>query len=307
MNFWELVLERHDRGSFGPMVAAFWLQTKEPWPRRTYDHTFLADALDEIGRAMYGASWQGAGREYLQGRWFREGERRRQTATNSRGPTQILQPLETVRRVSMAPKTTEQPTARPTADPAALAKAIAALKEFEESAQTSAERWAAVQGRAITEAADGLLQTALRAPAGGGIGAPLPATLWHSEQLDPRFVLCQMSPNEPFSSAHAGTGFYKIFVTNKSLGDLLRRIEQRSSAAGSAMNRFERGLADLIAKFPSGSPTTRANLLTAAQERFPGLTEYAFDTVWRSAVAGNPAWTRPGPKKKVSPPPGGWF
>ena len=56
-------------------------------------------------------------------------------------------------------------------------------------------------------------------PAKGGEMTPIPRTWWNSERLGPRFVRCQVNPNEPHGGAFAGNDFWFIFIENGSLRD----------------------------------------------------------------------------------------
>jgi hypothetical protein len=80
-------------------------------------------------------------------------------------------------------------------------------------------RFSIVQGKIRDALADGRIVSALRDPIGGSLSPPVSTNLWNVEDpiVRSRFVVCQMSPLEPFSPAFAGSRFKLIFVTRDSL------------------------------------------------------------------------------------------
>lgn len=65
--------------------------------------------------------------------------------------------------------------------------------------------------------ASGTLIWVWRPVDGGKMSPPLAADLWNTEKIEARFMMCQMNPDEPFSSGFAGDGFGWIYLTRESL------------------------------------------------------------------------------------------
>jgi hypothetical protein len=83
------------------------------------------------------------------------------------------------------------------------------------------QRLKTVQQEIVTRCESGELVSAIRARA-GGVMKVVPRTWWNTESLDNRFIMCQLSPSEPFGSAYAGDDFCWIFLTNESLQKYLQ-------------------------------------------------------------------------------------
>lgn len=114
-------------------------------------------------------------------------------------------------------------------------------------------RFEAVTRMIATEAEAGRLVTGLR-PTVGGVVRAIPAVSWNTEELSPRFTMCQMHPADPFSRAFAGEDFEWIFVGAESLKQVVNGLKSKPASSSLARRRAVEFLTPIVSK-PKGDKT----------------------------------------------------
>jgi hypothetical protein len=99
-----------------------------------------------------------------------------------------------------------------------------------EVVRPSLQRRAAVDAEFAKQCEAGQLLTFYRATEGGEMH-PIPRAWWNTEKSS-RFIMCQLSPTKPFSTAFAGESFAWIFVSRESLDRYLNGQPFAKAIAG---------------------------------------------------------------------------
>lgn len=197
----------------------FWLQGS--WPRDSSTHVFLAGAIDAIGKAMYGQEWRGSLDVGLQLEpalplWDMDGSF-----------------PETFRAHALLAKHRPELGRKPFKGAVHGVKELSGeewqaarevVKQLNKDKLAGVKRFGTVRQTIIRHAEAGTLHTASR-PIPGGQYTPIPAWWWNSENLHPRFEMCQINPQDPFGNGFAGQGYCWIFVTRESLERLIAGLK----------------------------------------------------------------------------------
>jgi hypothetical protein len=184
----------------------FWTRP-DVWPFDTRDYVFLARAVHQIGKHLFGDEWRGV-------------------EPTVRAPKPAPRPLDEVlaereqkqglaATYTLAELTAEQQRRlRPAPDPEEVNRTLAAMG-----------RWNAVQRRIADAARDGVLKTAVR-PYAGGEPIGLTAGVWNTEVFWPWFEECRMHPEDPFrqGSLRPRSPESWIFIGRQSLDQFLETV-----------------------------------------------------------------------------------
>jgi hypothetical protein len=257
----------------------FWTQ-RYRWPRDTGDYVFLARAVHQVGKHLFGDEWRG-------------------DEPTVKAPRPAPRPLDDVmaervkKRGVAATYTLAELVAererqkQPPPDPNELTTIRAAIR-----------RWQAVRQQVAEWCASAVLRSATR-PYAGGVPADLPAGDWNSEQFWHRFNECRMYPEDPFNlaSKRPTSPASYIFVAR----DDLDRLTAPRLTAG-AERRCQRWLENEMRNSPTRRPQPRRDFWRDAQGQFRGLSKRAFDRAWAKAVdaTGATAWSAAGAPRKRS-------
>jgi hypothetical protein len=190
----------------------FW-SDESGWPVDTRSHLFLARAVDGVGKTLFGDGWTG-----------------KEPTTEIYRPLPYLPPSTgsdayfahellrvshpDLKRAPLRFGPGSLPIVRFTGQEWTMARAL--VKTNHDEHAPALARFRQTTATMAAWAAEGKLLTALRPTAGGDFTALAPLA-WNTEQLDPRFTLCQMSPRDPFSPGFAGDGFGWIYIERESL------------------------------------------------------------------------------------------
>src|SRR4051794_9732110 len=161
------------------MNREFWSKPNK-WPRDQEGFVFLARAAEEIGRKLFGSAWDAEIAGY-------DADLSSARAIGYTGPNSSLGMEAALERK------------------ARLAEATSRLQRVLDP----------VRSVIAVSAAAGAFVTALRPVPGGGLGEPLPANCWNTDdqRIATRFDFCRMSREDPFDNRAEGHGF--IFIESK--------------------------------------------------------------------------------------------
>lgn len=171
---------------------SFW-SDESRWPYDPPGYVFLLRAVNEMGRAMYPNIWTNLEPGFLPLSNFPDWAREPDKAL-------LIHHSEMQRR---AQHSAIGQTGRLLVELICAAQMEASLERFDKEAaraEAVAKRLQAVASQIVGWLTAGKLIAALRFQRGGGIGEPLMAAIWQTENWGPRFFRGQMNPNEPFSS-----------------------------------------------------------------------------------------------------------
>ena len=122
--------------------------------------------------------------------------------------------------------------------------------------------------------ANGRLLSVLCPPDGGAFSFPQPPGHWNSENIDNRFVRCQIDPKVPFSATHTGAGHQWIFITRQSL-DAFKKDQTPQEIGASAKkhlgsNRvaFKLKLIEIVLASPTKRSISRDALRKLARDEY---------------------------------------
>ena len=288
----------------------FWLRESLAWPDDAYGQVFLGNAMNVLGRAMFGEAWTGY-----------------ETSVDL-----LLKPLPLIpnfastlerRHASTMVSVVEGHTTRPPSFDGDLVE----YKPWAEARQLRAENLQQLQPirdrlwkvKAAIHASlrDGDLEYCLLPLLGGSFERGPAKESWNATAwvVEQRFYMCQMHPSKPFQVGVTGSGYNWIFVSQHSLQQSLGRVlENKSTPARSTRKGGARSRSDIAAeaacrvwlvKVMESDPGKRGNndqpapvkddLLAQAKVKFSGLSARAFDRAYAAAIkTGNGrfiAWT----------------
>ena len=206
----------------------FWIG--EDWPIDAMGYTFLGRAIIRLGEAMYPETWTPFDGITFPARLPENvcvsdfgviGTPDEATPTERLGIHRLLEQrrpdlgraeerLATFGRI-VPPFTEEE-----------WLEGLGLAIEHDGAAREMKQRFSRVLSVLVTEFLSGRLTTVLRDLDGGRFTSPLDPHLWNSENLSPRFILCQMNPAAAFGPGVTGDGFQYIFVEKSGLESLLK-------------------------------------------------------------------------------------
>jgi hypothetical protein len=212
----------------------FWAKPQN-WPHDPLGYVFLARAVANIGRAVFGDEW--TGRESST-----EGVRglpplRRSSTSDRLHAHEILAQRDpeylrwraaeahshnattSMAEVSLSSSTTKQLPPYYTAEgwTSEWWSAARTRMQREEDAQRPIfERLARVQREIVIRCESGELSSAIR-PRPGGEMKPVPRNWWNTENWLYRFAFCQLHPTDPFGTDVSGERHCWIYLTEESL------------------------------------------------------------------------------------------
>ncbi|WP_426531773.1 hypothetical protein [Bradyrhizobium sp. McL0615] len=219
-------------------MIAFWRDPSR-WARDDAAHVFLARAVHEIGKALFGKEWTGD-ETYVELMQFlpmqkSEGSVGQQSFANQllvRHHPEFGRKLP-IRRASNHGGFSGPPASFRFTDQEWKA-AYSIVARDHELKLPALLRFAKVKERIIELAESGKLITALRHTVGGDPVA-VHRSFWNSERLSVRFSYCQMHPNKPFGIGVAGDGYCWIFVTRESLRHCVAALAPQPGSAAEAL------------------------------------------------------------------------
>ena len=241
----------------------FWLQG-QPWPRDPAGYIFLARAVNQIGKAIYGIKWSGCEPGTSLPRLL--------PSKHSAGEGAKIRAHDLI-----ASQFPERPILRMTSpvwqsvpdfsdDQWKAAQKIAA--DLQREAIPACRRFSTVRETIIRECEARQLVAAYRGHDGRML--EVPPQHWNGDNLENRFVICRYNPRDPFSIGIAGEGFLPIFTTGDSLKIILQRharTEVQGSAATSEQDRDAGKFHEIPAVAPKGGVVGRTHKLLLA--KFP--------------------------------------
>jgi hypothetical protein len=275
--------------------SLWWAENNSTWPRDSRDWVFLARAVYEIGRARYPSEWTGD--EPVT--W-----RNPSPATETPLPedpseadhrqVQYAHQVLKEQHPEVAAKVLTFPTLiRP--DDWKLARI-----ETERLRLVSLRiiwRFEAITRMIATEAEAGRLVTGLR-PTDGGVVRVMPVEWWNTENLCPRFTMCQMHPAEPFSRAFTGEDFEWIFVRAKSLKQFVNNLKSKPASSTLARRRATEFLRPIVSE-PKPERMTKSKLKKQCMEQ-TGVNDSGFRETWeylKTSGVTHSSWSKRGAPK----------
>jgi hypothetical protein len=207
------------------------------WPRDPRGYVFLARAVDEIGRAMFGQDWTGkeVTTELV----------RSLPDQYMASPADASNARDVLLKLPQYAKQLPNPEALPSslsnlALPARRTGIIrpdsftskqwsaaqAAIRRQQEELAPAWRRLGAVQLKIVSLCESRELTSAIRHKAGGEMGT-IPRAWWNTESWHNRFTRCQLNPKEPFGIGSAGDNYCWIFFNSREP----RQIFEKSIAA----------------------------------------------------------------------------
>jgi hypothetical protein len=271
----------------------FWFAGERNWPRDTASHVFLARAVYEIGTSLFGDDW-GAAVDIIQEfepaftRWPSE---------RTQGAVHRAHDLLAHHRPEFG-RTRRRANQRVRGlDPEEWLAADQVVAKLNEEVGPGIRRFQNIKESITQQAQAGKLVIAIR-PLPGGEFREAPPWWWNSEAIDSRFQMCQLNPEEPFSSGFAGDGYHWIYVTRASLDGYIRSLAPEAKQTVSVENQCQVWLERQFA-LPATENWGKDHFQTAAAERFGGaLAVRMFLRAWDAAVkkAGNESRRKAGRK-----------
>lgn len=203
---------------------SFW-GMQQGWPNDTASHVFLARAVDAIGKSLFPQEWNGREPAAEKKRPLPESKIEGWTLDARAAHHLLVKFHPELGRPPVPPNRFSGPYAEFTDEEWKAAILVVAKANAE--IRPAIQRFFKVQQEIIRLAECEKLNTAVR-PIAGGDPSPIHRSLWNSEKIFNRFILCQMNPQEPFSNGFAGNNFQWIFVTRESLEKCLSALAESS-------------------------------------------------------------------------------
>jgi hypothetical protein len=291
------------------VLSSIWERDRSAWPVDTENHVFLARALSEVGKALYGEDWTG------------DEPRTRKVSPLPSDPEKArhLVQREVQRYLEHHhPQLAQIPVGGVPPFTYRFSNQgweVASIHYSQMSRETHAacERFAGAVQKILTALTDGRLKSALRPLSGGAIGEALPESHWHTERGLQRILSCSLNGAQPFGS---GKATHWIFITHESLSDFLRELKKKGSGKNNEVKKLQRWLSEWMFEHPDHRPPrsdggvmSKDDIFEIAYEKF-GVARYAFDTAWSDIhkqnpqvkwdVSGRPTGTPKRPRKKIS-------
>jgi hypothetical protein len=288
----------------------FWLRESVGWPDDAYWQVFLGNALNVVGRAMFGEAWTGY----------------------ESSVDMLLKPLplipgfasrsERLHASSMVSVIEGNKKRPPSFDgdlveygPWREARELRA--ENLQQLQPIRDRLREVKSAIHASLRDGELEYYLLPLLGGVFEQGAAKENWNAAAgvVEQRFYMCQMHPAKPFQIGVTGGGYNWIFVSLPSLQRCVDRVREnkisvsQATRKGGARSRkdiaVEAACRDWLIQVMESDPDKRGNddrpaplkgeLLAQAKVKWSGLSDRAFHRAYSSAIdAGNGrfiAWT----------------
>jgi len=193
-------------------LQTFWVT--QHWPRDVAGYVFLARAVGEVGRAIFGALWTDDEFKIEVPTLLprlpvdRPGERAEaRKLLETHRPEIGLAPLRSGKR--------HIPPVLPITE-AQWKIAYEISRKLSDDVRPALLRKARVKEEITQRCAEGTTSSAYR-PTEGGKFSPISASWWNTERAHNRFVMCQLNPRAPFGLGFSGDGFGWIFLTRDSL------------------------------------------------------------------------------------------
>jgi hypothetical protein len=183
----------------------FWMSSGG-WPWDPTGYVFLARAVQEIGKAMYGAEWTGA-EPCTPIPWDHRTGNGRETISRLEVRAVTQGGLDDFRQAV-----------------ADFRQAVAEIANKRAEADKVALRLAAVQNYIVRNAEAGIIETASR-PIAGGKMEPIESWMWNGD-CSARFFWCQISRRKPFGYAVGGDDFLFVFLTRSSLDRAVESLHE---------------------------------------------------------------------------------
>lgn len=204
-------------------VANFWLKIK-PWPIEAPGYVFLARAVNDYGKHLYGTLWTGT-EPIPKYNLLPEFTQENAPPLKSSDPWIIRRFNDLLARKS--PNSSRWVSAlRPAISPPPLTseewrEALKLAREEDAPLAASLKRMQVVVAALRTELVAGNLLSFVRPKKGGPFSGPLHSWVWNTENLQNRFALCQMNPADPFSNGFAGDAYQYVYVDAAGLQRML--------------------------------------------------------------------------------------
>jgi hypothetical protein len=217
----------------------FWARP-HAWPRDPHGYIFLARAVEEIGRAIFGADW--TGKEVTTELVRSLPDQHEASGSDALYAHEVLMKLP--QHAKQLPKPESLPPslnnlARQTRRavifrPESFTReqwsaAQAAIRCQQEERAPAWRRLSTVQLKIVTLCESGELKSAVRRTAGGAMRS-VSRDCWNTERWYDRFTVCQLNPNKPFGLGFAGDDYCWIFLTRESLDRYLQKVSPPSTA-----------------------------------------------------------------------------
>jgi hypothetical protein len=192
----------------------FWLRS-HGWPSDDQGYVFLARAVDEVGKHLFGGTW------------------------SSDDPRAFPpKPADFSAMTDMHLKFSPYEWKAAAAD---VKKKFAAANRFD-----------SVVHQIATWCRRGQLVVGLRPVAGGAISSQS-STFWQTERLEPRFHRCQMNPKDPYGIAIGGKNHQYIFVTRETLDRCLESLPKQADRNVEPLNEKSEVLKTNVRGRPRGT------------------------------------------------------
>jgi hypothetical protein len=209
----------------------FWARP-HTWPHDSHGYVFLARAIEEIGRAMFGQDW--TGEEVTTEHVRRLPHQWQATPGDASYARAILMTVPEHAKQLPAPKPvlppslnnlSRQPPRPVIVQPDSFTKeqwlaAQAAVRRQQEERAPALQRLSQVQLNIVKRCESAELISATRPTVGGGMTL-IPSEWWNTENWHNRFHMCQLNPSDRFGIGSTGQNHCWIFLTRESLEKFL--------------------------------------------------------------------------------------
>jgi hypothetical protein len=237
-------------GGGGIMIALDFWARPHVWPLDPDGYVFLARAVEEIGRAMFGQHW--TGKEITTEHVRSLPDQAQGTVSDASYAHDVLMKLPKYSKQLPSPKTVLPPSLNSVlSQPAGLAlfqvdsftteqwsAAQAAVRRQQKERAPALQRLSQVQLNIVKRCESGELISAIRSRAGGDM-REVPRAWWNTESWHNRFTMCQVNPKEPFGIGSAGDSYCWIFLTRESLDKYLQKALPQATAGREKAARAE--------------------------------------------------------------------
>jgi hypothetical protein len=294
-------------GGGGTMMALDFWARPDAWPLDPDGYVFLARAVEEIGRAMFGQDW--TGKEVTTEHVRSLPDQAQGTVGDASYAHDVLMKLPKYSKQLPSAKTVLPPSLNSVLSrPAGLAlfqvdsftteqwsAAQAAVRRQQKERAPALQRLSQVQLNIVKRCESGELISAIRSRAGGDM-REVPRDWWNTESWHNRFTMCQLNPEQPFGIGVAGDNYCWIFFTRESLDKYLQKVSPPATAG-----QEKAAVAELARVLKANRNLTRGEARKHL-ESTGRIGTRAFQRIWPLAreAAGLPPGGAPGRKPRQS-------
>jgi hypothetical protein len=237
----------------------FWLN-QSAWPRDVFGRTFLARAVDRVGKAMF-EEWTGF--EPSVSTTLAQIARGRDRAALEEACSLLDMVIEHGNYGPKLPELSQEQWHLAQYRRGEALDAIAPVRK----------RLEAVRSRLLEAFLEGSLRASMLDLRGGPFDAPRrPLTDWNvpDRTVQQRFYYCQMNPDLPLQGGFAGEGYKWIFVDADDLDNLVNMLAARPARRGPKVHPDDQAIERMLTMLDGGTSSSAWNAAGQVAENWPG-------------------------------------